>query len=471
MVGGVKKASEQPTVSSSVKTRSQKSKIVEAVQWKEKEVHEIDLKIERLEQLKKVAQLPTTSENELEDLKNERERIIKQSDSLYSIVEGQPKHRISDTMDIDQEQDTPTATENMMVESPLHHQPSERMNSNQEENLPVATENTLPKPSREQSRIDKSPISKLAGFQNALPRSIIKDDITGVVWEIPDSNEESPEEPPAEIVKPQVVGTVRNEDVVRCGSDSAYSIAFVPQLPRRMHNDKVHNLASSRYRIVEHLFNDYAKSGQRQPPERILSNIQYLSIWWEGKMHTGHKAEIDILHPNNTSRKVPIRVLVYLDPKYYKDHDLENKQGFSHETKTTILKCLKGNPFQRRTQLYNKAVDLENEYERKHLSHLQKEDRGPRLAQLPYEWKKTPERRFETFSLSPSINSNMKRNTRSSKRQENQEPEKETEIRRRNLKIETPTRGHNVNEAISKDELEKMSKEELLNLLKTMMAK
>ncbi|KAL5372909.1 hypothetical protein DPSP01_013137 [Paraphaeosphaeria sporulosa] len=151
-------------------------------------------------------------------------------------------------------------------------------------------------------------------------------------------------------------------------------------------------------RIVEKIIRKHTDE-KSAVPAGILDRVKILSIYWESKIGVGHCAEVGVLDPDTQlSRRPNTRCFIYLDPKLYATYKLENTTGYSHETYSTILRCVEGtNNRQKRITIYNIAVRAENKFEKEWLSH--KVDRPGPLRELPYDGQ-VPE--IRSYSLSPS---------------------------------------------------------------------
>jgi hypothetical protein len=86
-------------------------------------------------------------------------------------------------------------------------------------------------------------------------------------------------------------------------------------------------------------------------------------------MGIGHAAEVDVLAPNYAKRRPHTRCFIYLDPALYAEYNLENKTGYSHETRSTMKPLMEGNDdWQKSITFHNIAVRLENKFEEKCMS-------------------------------------------------------------------------------------------------------
>ncbi|KAI4940883.1 hypothetical protein J4E91_011140 [Alternaria rosae] len=151
---------------------------------------------------------------------------------------------------------------------------------------------------------------------------------------------------------------------VRYGSADAYSARFESTIPNGSRYRETRDVTQRSNRIVERIVQHHRDKKQALPMD-ILSKVKVLVVYWDSKMGIGHAAEVDVLAPDFAQRRPHTRCFIYLDPELYASkYDIENKTGYSHETRSTIKLLMEGNDdWQKSTSLYNIAVRLENKFE------------------------------------------------------------------------------------------------------------
>ncbi|KAF1967669.1 hypothetical protein BU23DRAFT_482654 [Bimuria novae-zelandiae CBS 107.79] len=151
---------------------------------------------------------------------------------------------------------------------------------------------------------------------------------------------------------------------IRFGSAAAYSAKFESTLPPNSTYNGSRDVTQRSNRIVEKIVQIH-RDRKEQLPMEILSKVQILCIYWDSKTGLGHEAEVEVLDPDFQGRRPNTRCFVYLDPTLYAHYNLENKSGYSHETRSTMKLCVEGNDdWQKSITFYNTAVRLENNFEK-----------------------------------------------------------------------------------------------------------
>ncbi|KAF9729891.1 hypothetical protein PMIN01_11824 [Paraphaeosphaeria minitans] len=150
---------------------------------------------------------------------------------------------------------------------------------------------------------------------------------------------------------------------VRFGSAAAYSAKFESTLPPNSTYRGSRDVTQRSNRIVEKIVQLH-RDKKEQLPMEILSKVQILCVYWDSKTGLGHEAEIDVLDPDFQGRRPNTRCFIYLDPTLYAKYNIENKSGYSHETRSIMKLCVEGNDdWQKSITFYNIAVRLENNFE------------------------------------------------------------------------------------------------------------
>lgn len=151
---------------------------------------------------------------------------------------------------------------------------------------------------------------------------------------------------------------------IRFGSAAAYSAKFESTLPPNSTYRGNRDVTQRSNRIVEKIVQLH-RDKKEQLPMEILSKVKILCVYWDSKTGLGHEAEIDVLDPDFQGRRPNTRCFVYLDPNLYAKYGIENKSGYSHETRSMIKLCVEGNDdWQKSITFYNIAVRLENNFEK-----------------------------------------------------------------------------------------------------------
>jgi len=156
---------------------------------------------------------------------------------------------------------------------------------------------------------------------------------------------------------------------VRYGSADAYSARFESTLPDGSRYQETRDVTQRSNRIVERIVQLHRDRKQALPMD-ILSKVRVLVVYWDSKISIGHAAEVDVLAPDFAERRPHTRCFVYLDPALYASrYNIENKTGYSHETRSTMKLLMEGNDdWQKSITFYNIAVRLENKFEEKCMS-------------------------------------------------------------------------------------------------------
>jgi hypothetical protein len=197
---------------------------------------------------------------------------------------------------------------------------------------------------------------------------------TGLEYEVPISSAATTSE--IEGVQRKVIGHLRSGSrykyLTQYGTDKGKgcSMKFESILPPGDNYDvnKGVDVVLSSNRIIEHILSYHRRS--RLPlPMHILSEVKFISVYWDSKSGLGRAAEFDILNPAIPDCTSHTRCYIYLNPDLYKEYaenwGITNLGGFSHETKTSIRYCLSGkNTYERDLLLLNSAKEKEAKFER-----------------------------------------------------------------------------------------------------------
>ncbi|KZM24120.1 hypothetical protein ST47_g4738 [Ascochyta rabiei] len=155
---------------------------------------------------------------------------------------------------------------------------------------------------------------------------------------------------------------------IRYGSADAHSARFESTLPDGSRYQETREVTQRSNRIVERIVQIH-KDRKMTLPMNILSKVKILLVYWDSKMGVGHDAEVDVLDPDYPVRRPHTRCFIYLDPALYARYNLENKTGYSHETRSTMKRLMEGNDDRQKSiTLHNIAVRLENKFEEKWMS-------------------------------------------------------------------------------------------------------
>jgi hypothetical protein len=152
------------------------------------------------------------------------------------------------------------------------------------------------------------------------------------------------------------------------GSADARSARFESTLPDGSRYEGTRDVTKRSNRIVERIV-QFHKDKKEALPMHILSRVKVLLVYWDSKLGIGHAAEVDVLAPDYPKRRPHTRCFIYLDPALYAEYNLENKTGYSHETRSTMKPLMEGNDdWQKSITFHNIAVRLENKFEEKCMS-------------------------------------------------------------------------------------------------------
>jgi hypothetical protein len=152
------------------------------------------------------------------------------------------------------------------------------------------------------------------------------------------------------------------------GSADARSARFESTLPDGSKYQGTRDVTKRSNRIVERIV-QFHKDKKEALPMDILSRVKVLLVYWDSKVGIGHAAEVDVLAPDFAKRRPHTRCFIYLDPALYTRYNIENKTGYSHETRSTMKPLMEGNDdWQKSITLHNIAVRLENKFEEKCMS-------------------------------------------------------------------------------------------------------
>lgn len=228
---------------------------------------------------------------------------------------------------------------------------------------------------------------------------------------------------------------------VRYGSADAYSARFESTLPNGSRYRETRDVTQRSNRIVERIVQHHRDKKQALPMD-ILSKVKVLVVYWDSKMGIGHAAEVDVLAPDFAQRRPHTRCFVYLDPKLYASkYDIENKTGYSHETRSTIKLLMEGNDdWQKSTSFYNIAVRLENKFEERCMNGVP--DRPEPLRELLHERTEASRRSRSRYATAEPAASPTPVKTRMSPRLSTPLPEIRLE--------QTPTRTESGSELIKR---------------------
>lgn len=196
------------------------------------------------------------------------------------------------------------------------------------------------------------------------PTKSLIDDLN-MMWDVDVETQQN--EPSLQDLDRQVFGHLSRHSVTRyCtryGSAAAYSAKFESTLPPNSTYRGSRDVTQRSNRIVEKIIQLH-RDKKKQLPMEILSKVQILCVYWDSKTGLGHEAEIDVLDPDFQGRRPNTRCFIYLDPALYADYNIENKSGYSHETRSIMKLCVEGNDdWQKSITFYNIAVRLENNFE------------------------------------------------------------------------------------------------------------
>ncbi|KAJ6199981.1 hypothetical protein J3E72DRAFT_393445 [Bipolaris maydis] len=197
-------------------------------------------------------------------------------------------------------------------------------------------------------------------------------------------------------LKKEVFGHITRNSLNRCciryGSADAYSARFESILPEGSPYLGTRDVTQRSNRIVERIVQIH-RDKKKALPMNILSEVQVL----DSKMGVRHSAEVDVLAPDFVGRRPHTRCFVYLNPSLYESYGLENRTGYSHETRSTMKLVMEGNDdWQKSVTLHNIAVRLENRFEEKHMGGVSGRP-GP-LLKLSRERKTTTRRKGSRYS-------------------------------------------------------------------------
>jgi len=152
---------------------------------------------------------------------------------------------------------------------------------------------------------------------------------------------------------------------IRYGSADARSARFESALPDGSKYNETRDVTQRSNRIVEKIVQHHRDS-KTALPVNILRKAKILLVYWDSKMGVGHDAEVEVLAPDFPERRPHTRCFIYLDPAFYAKYNIENKTGYSHETRSTMKLFMDGNDDRQKSiSLHNIAVRLENEFEQK----------------------------------------------------------------------------------------------------------
>jgi hypothetical protein len=165
-----------------------------------------------------------------------------------------------------------------------------------------------------------------------------------------------------------IIRTSQARYCVGYGSADARSARFESTLPDGSKYQGTSDVTKRSNRIVERIV-QFHKDKKEALPMDILSRVKVLLVYWDSKMGIGHAAEVDVLAPDFAKRRPHTRCFIYLDPALYARYNLENKTGYSHETRSTMKPLMEGNDdWQKSITFHNTAVRLENKFEEKCMS-------------------------------------------------------------------------------------------------------
>ncbi|EMD65827.1 hypothetical protein COCSADRAFT_355211 [Bipolaris sorokiniana ND90Pr] len=182
-----------------------------------------------------------------------------------------------------------------------------------------------------------------------------------------------------------IMKSSRTRYCVRYGSKEGLSARFESILPNASDYNQERDVTQGSDRIVEKIVQHH-RDNKTALPMHILSQVKVLVVYWDSKRGVGHEAEVEVLAPDFKERRPHTRCFIWLDPQLYSEYKLNNQSGWSHETRTTIKLVMDGiDDREKSIALYNIAVDLENKFEERWMSHIP--GRPEPLSKLIYERK------------------------------------------------------------------------------------
>jgi hypothetical protein len=196
------------------------------------------------------------------------------------------------------------------------------------------------------------------------------------------------------IVKRPAIQYVR-----RVGNKDACSAFLDSQLPQGSSYKEERDVTQRSNRILENILQKHRD--RKEPiPAKIRSALTVLLVYWDSKDQCGYGTDLEVLDPNYEGRRPHTRCFIYLKPSLYvnADYNLDNKTGYSHETRSTVKQFLQGkDDWERSITLHNIAVTRENKFEEYHMKHVDDRPKVP-LCELIDERKKAGRRSESRYS-------------------------------------------------------------------------
>jgi hypothetical protein len=343
------------------RTRGEKSKI----EYHDEKVKKLEAELAKLQHVKDQGLFADEDEKQMSSIRAELEKY----NSAMTQVNINTATRPESSVAAGQQAAQQNATEQNATEQNANIQNASGQDaSGQDATMQNATANA-PNPGTTHANGQRSPPEQGETKRehtggSKMPTQRLVDDL-GMAWDMDVNN--TCVDPSLQGQEKSAIGHIMRTSQARfCVTygSKARSARFESSLPHGSQYQGSRDVTKRSNRIVEKIVN-YHKEKKESLPMDILSKVHILLVYWDSKMGVGHAAEVDVLAPHYGQRRPHTRCFIYLDPALYKTYDLENKTGYSHETRSIMKPLQEGNDdWQKSIAFHNIAVRLENKFEK-----------------------------------------------------------------------------------------------------------
>ncbi|KAF7569463.1 hypothetical protein PtrM4_118780 [Pyrenophora tritici-repentis] len=348
------------------RTRSEKS----TIEYHDEKVKKLEADLTKLQHAKDQGMFAEDDEKQMSSIRAELEKYNSAMTQVNINTATRPESSAAAGQQAAQQNATEqnAAEQNATMQDATEQNATMQNASGQDATMQNATANA-PNPGTTHANAQKSPsqkgeIKREHAEESKMPTQRLVDDL-GMAWDVDVNN--TCVDPSLQGQEKSAIGHImRTSQACFCVTygSKARSARFESSLPHGSQYQGSRDVTKGSNRIVEKIVNFH--KGNKEPlPMDILSKVHILLVYWDSKMGVGHAAEVDVLAPNYGKKRPHTRCFIYLDPELYKTYDLENKTGYSHETRSIMKPLQEGNDdWQKSIAFHNIAVRLENKFEK-----------------------------------------------------------------------------------------------------------
>lgn len=343
------------------RTRSEKSKI----EYHDEKVRKLEAELAKLQHAKDQGIFAEDDENQMSSIRAELEKY----NSAMTQVNINTATRPESSVAAGQHAAEQNATMRNSTEQNASGQDATMQNATEQNATELNATANAPNPGTTHANAQESPseqgeIKREHAEESKMPTQRLVDDL-GMAWDVDVNN--TCVDPSLQGQEKSAIGHIMRTSQARfCVTygSKARSARFESSLPHGSQYQGSRDVTKRSNRIVEKIVNHHKEKKEALPMD-ILSKVHILLVYWDSKIGVGHAAEVDVLAPNYGKRRPHTRCFIYLDPALYKTYNLENKSGYSHETRSIMKPLQEGNDdWQKSIAFHNIAVRLENKFEK-----------------------------------------------------------------------------------------------------------